>query len=165
MSDTPRIDALLAAHERVAHRIPDDATPIPRTGVAIVTCMDARIDPFREFGLEPGDAHVIRTAGATVTEDVLRSLVASQWALGTREVLIIGHTGCGMADLDEAALRQLILDGGSGMPPFAMQGFGDVEGNVRDGVSAVRGAWFLHPDTRVRGFVYDLATGGLGPVA
>lgn len=164
MSDTPRIDALLDAHERVAHRIPEDASPVPRTGVAIVTCMDARIDPFREFGLEPGDAHVIRTAGATVTEDVLRSLVASQWALGTREVLILGHTGCGMADLDEAALRVRIQGGGSGLPPFPMLGFRDVAGNVADGVAAVRGAWFLHPDTRVRGFVYDLDSGTLQPV-
>lgn len=161
---TPRIDALLEARSQVAQRLPSDVSPVPRTGVAIVTCMDARIDPYREFGLEPGDAHVIRTAGATVTEDVLRSLVASQWGLGTREVLVVGHTGCGMAMLTEDDLRRRIHEGGSGTPPFPMLTYRDAAENVRDGVAAIRGAWFLHPETAVCGVVYDLETGAFLPV-
>jgi carbonic anhydrase len=163
-SQTPRIDRLLESHQRVAYQLPDDAGPVPRTEVAIVTCMDARIDPFREFGLEPGDAHVIRTAGATVTEDVLRSLVASQWALGTREVLILGHSGCGMAGFDEAEFRRTQRETGADAPPFPMRGFEDMAENVRYGVAAVAGATFLHPDTAVRGVIYHLDSGSLEPV-
>ena len=161
---TPRIDALVEARSRVSHRVPSDVSPAPRTGIAIVTCMDARLDPYREFDLEVGDAHVIRTAGATVTEDVLRSLAASQWGLGTREILLVGHTGCGMSILDEDEIRRRIHEGGSGLPPFPMLTFGDVTENVREGIAAIRGAWFLHPETAVLGLVYDLTTGMLEPV-
>lgn len=164
-SQTPRIDRLLESHQRAAYRLPDGAGPVPRTEIAIVTCMDARIDPFREFGLEPGDAHVIRTAGATVTNDVLRSLVASQWALGTREVLVLGHSGCGMTNFDDDALHAAQRDAGTEPTPFPMRGFADVTTNVRNGVATVASCGFLHPDTAVRGMIYHLDSGTLEPVA
>ena len=113
----------------------------PALRVAIVTCMDCRINVFESLGLQPGEAHVIRNAGGAVTEDVIRSLAVSQRKLGTREVMVIHHTACGM------------------------QTFTDAEQDVRQSVERVRRSPFLSLTTEVRGFVADIVTGELVEVA
>ena len=129
-------DALLAAADDNAERF-DPADPgydlssgRPRSGVAVVTCMDARIDPVAAFDLEPGDAHVIRNGGGLVTDDVLRSLTLSQRALGTREVMIVQHTRCGLLGLVDATLLAEIEASAGVRPPFALGGFADLDASV-----------------------------------
>lgn len=153
------IDALLAnaaAHEAgfAAAR-----THIPATHVAIVTCMDCRIDVPRIFGLQVGDAHVLRNAGGLATDDMLRSLVLSQRLLQTREVILMHHSGCGMRGADEPALRAAIAAEVGEAPPYAFGSFADVDEAVRDAVVRVRGHRFLPHRDRVRGFVYEVDTG------
>ncbi len=127
--------------------------------VAIVTCMDARIDPVRIFGLGHGEAYVLRNAGGLVTDDVLRSLVLSQRRLGTREVLLMHHTGCGLLGTDEPALRAEIVADTGHAPPYGFGAFADVDAAVRAAITTVRGHAFLPHRDRVRGFVYDVQTG------
>jgi carbonic anhydrase len=141
-----------------------DLAPAPRLGVAIVTCMDARIDPARALGLEPGDAHVIRNAGGLVTDDVIRSLAISQHELGTREVLVIQHTRCGLLGLDDAELAQRLEAAAGSAPAWSGGGFDDLEASVRDGVARIRGCPFLPHRERVRGFVYEVETGAVREV-
>ncbi len=126
--------------------------------VAIVTCMDARIDPVRIFALADGDAYVLRNAGGLVTDDVLRSLVLSQRRLGTREVLLMHHTKCGLLGADEPALRDEIVAETGDAPPYAFGAFADVDEAVRTAIAAVRGHSFLPHRDRVRGCVYDVDT-------
>ena len=137
-----------------------DLPPAPAKQLAIVACMDARIDVYRILGLKPGDAHVIRNAGGSVTEDVLRSLVVSQHALGTREVLLIHHTECGMLELDENELKAQIEQKAGTAPPFDLESFPDLRENLRISVERLERSPFLHCDT-VRGFIYDVRTGRL----
>ena len=132
------IDAVLARAD-----VPATALPAPPAlGIAVVTCMDARIDPLAVLGLAAGDAHVIRNAGGVVTDDVIRSLALSQTGLGTREVLVAQHTGCGAH------------------PPDV-----DLEASVREAVRALREADGIPHRDRVRGAVIDLVSGGVRPVA
>jgi carbonic anhydrase len=123
--------------------------------------MDARIDPARALGIVPGDAHVLRNAGGLVTDDVIRSLSISQHALGTREVMVVQHTKCGMHGLDENDLA-LRIGAASGAPPSAnvhFGGFADLDTSVRASVARLRSsALLLHTD-RIRGFVYEVETG------
>jgi carbonic anhydrase len=131
----------------------------PRLKVAILTCMDARIDPARVLGLEPGDAHVIRNGGGLVTDDALRSLAISQHYLGTEEILVIQHTRCGMLGLDEEEFARRV-EGSTGIrPPWPAGGFSDLEASVRDGVRRIRASGFLADAENVRGFVYEVETG------
>ncbi len=128
----------------------------PARSLAVVTCMDARIDPLHVLELELGDAHVLRNAGAIVTHDMFRSLVISHHLLGTRRVMVIGHTDCGMLTFrDEEAQRRIHTD----MPLLA---FDDLEENIRQGVRMVRESPLL--DVDVTGHVYDVETGELLPV-
>lgn len=152
------IDELLA-HNR---NLPD--TPVgrreatPSRAVAIVTCMDARIDLGAALGLGAGEAHVLRNAGAAITEDVLRSLTLSQRRLGTREVMVIKHTDCGAQGLDEDDfIAELRHDAGA-TPEWAIGSFTDLDASVREAVGRVRSCPFLAHRDRVRGFVYDVAT-------
>jgi carbonic anhydrase len=139
------------------------AAPLER--LAVVTCMDARIDTFGVLGLRIGDAHVIRNAGGVVTDDVIRSLAISQRKLDTRYVILIAHTGCGLLSFtDDEFIAELAHD--TGQPPTWRPGtFPDPAQHVRHGMQQLRTSPFLRPDTEVRGFVFDLTTGAVDEVA
>ena len=126
--------------------------------------MDARLDVYGLLGLSPGDSHVIRNAGGVVTEDVLRSLAISQRLLGTREVLLVHHTGCGMLTFTDEEFQQVLADATGQRPAWAPRAFPDLEQDVRDGLAAVRADPFLVAVDAVRGFVYDVRTGGISAV-
>ena len=136
----------------------------PKLGVAIVTCMDARIDPVRMFGLSPGEAHVLRNAGGVVTDDVIRSLLLSQRFLGTRAVLVIHHTRCGVLGLSDDAVKAEIQAEIGMRPPFALEGFSDLDADVRQSVARIRQNPFLPHRGAVRGFVLDMDDGRLREV-
>jgi carbonic anhydrase len=133
------------------------ACPIQR--LAVVTCMDARIDPARLLGLEPGDAHVLRNAGGAITADVRRSLVISQRLLGTREIKIIRHTGCGMLGLDEALRDDLAAEVGEHVD-WQVHGFDDLEGDLLAALDELRADPFLLYTDQIQGFVYDVEKTG-----
>jgi len=133
----------------------------PRLGLAIVTCMDARIDPVRIFDLAPGDAHILRNAGGVVTEDVIRSLMLSQRHLGTRAILLIHHTRCGLHGLQESAVKAEIQTQTGIRPPFALEAFTDLDSDVRQSMARIRHSPFLPHRDQVRGFVLDVDDGSL----
>ncbi len=137
---------------------------IPAKHVAIVTCMDSRIDSFRIFGLDSGEAHILRNAGGLVTDDVLRSLVLSQRLLLTREVILMHHTNCGLHGTDEPALRAAIAAETGQAPPYAFGAFEDIDEAVRGAIARVRGHVFLPHRDNVRGFVYEVESGHLREV-
>src|SRR5579872_4929796 len=154
-------DELLQANNAYAAQFTKGALPVsPARKVAVVACMDARMDPARFLGLEEGDAHVIRNAGGRAA-DALRSLIISQQLLGTREIVVIHHTDCGMLTFTDEQLRAKVKDelGADTTMPFLA--FSDLEGSVRDDVAAIRTSPLLLPDVPVRGFIYDVKTGRL----
>ena len=137
----------------------------PSLHLAIVTCMDSRLDVFAALGLENGQAHVLRNAGGVITDDVIRSLAISQRRLGTREVVLVHHTDCGLQLITDDGFRAE-LQAATGMAPsFAIETFTDVEEDVRQSVARVRHSPFLPHRDRVRGFVYDVDTGEIREVA
>ena len=142
----------------------DLATP-PARKVAVLACMDARLDPARVLGLEEGDAHVIRNAGGVVTDDAIRSLVISQRLLGTEEIILIHHTGCGMLTFQDDAVKAAIEADTGIRPPFALEAFGDLEGDVRQSIARIKASPFLPATGSVRGFVYEVETGRLREVS
>ena len=159
-------DELLANAERYAASFNkgDLRTP-PRRPVAVVACMDARLRVCGLFGLEEGDAHVIRNAGGAVTDDVIRSLMLSQRLLGTREIVLIHHTDCGMLAFRDDELKEQIEADVGIRPPFALEAFADLDADVRQSIGRVRASPFLPHKDLVRGFVYDVKTGRLREVA
>ncbi|MGH3426549.1 MAG: beta-class carbonic anhydrase [Pseudonocardiaceae bacterium] len=136
----------------------------PSLSLALVTCMDARLDPAQLFGLKPGEAHVIRNAGGVVTDDVIRSLAVSQRRLGTTEVMLVHHTKCGMATFTDEDFWSELREATGLRPTWAVETFRDVESNVRLSVERVRRSPFLGDTTAVRGFVLDVDTGDLAEV-
>jgi carbonic anhydrase len=136
----------------------------PRKPVAIVACMDARLEPGRLLGLREGDAHVIRNAGGVVTDDVIRSLAISQRLLGTREIALIHHTDCGMLTFTDSELKDAILAETGIRPPFAMEAFPDLEGDVLQSIARLEASPFVPHKDRIRGFVFDVDTGALREV-
>ena len=141
----------------------DLASP-PAGQVAVVTCMDARIDPYAALGLDLGEAHVIRNAGGIVSEDAIRSLTISQRLLGTREIVVIHHTQCGMLAFRDAELRDQIERETGERPGFDMGCFSDLEGDVRDSLRRLRACPFLPHRDGIRGFVYEVESGRLREV-
>lgn len=137
---------------------------VPAMHVTVVTCMDSRIDTFRIFGLESGEAHILRNAGGLVTDDVLRSLVLSQRLLQTREIILMHHTDCGLHEADEPGLRASIAGEVGSEPPYAFGAFHDVDEAVRTALHRVRNHLFLPHRDDVRGFVYEVETGHLREV-
>jgi carbonic anhydrase len=136
----------------------------PARKVAVLACMDARLDPARVLGLEEGDAHVIRNAGGVVTDDALRSLAISQHELGTEEIVLLHHTKCGMQTFtDDEFAEKLERETGS-RPGWRAHAFADLEEDVRDSIAAIRESPFVPRTDRVRGFVYDVDTGRLREV-
>jgi carbonic anhydrase len=137
---------------------------IPARHIAVVGCMDGRLDLPAILGLHTGDAHVIRNAGGVATDDVIRSLVVSQRLLGTREVMLVHHTGCGMLTFRDDDLKaQIELETGV-RPPFALEAFSDLDADVRQSVNRIRLSPYLPYRDDVRGFVFDLRTGRLREV-
>ncbi|WP_308301415.1 carbonic anhydrase [Frankia sp. AiPa1] len=133
----------------------------PELGVAVVACMDARINVEALLGLAEGDAHILRNAGGVVTTDIVRSLAVSQNALGTREIILLHHTGCGMEMITDVGFRdQLERDTGV-RPEWSVQAFENVEEDVRLSLRILRSSPFLQATTSVRGFVYQVDTGAL----
>jgi carbonic anhydrase len=160
----PVIDDLLYEARLHAARFGGPRPVVPAKHLAIVACMDSRIDVFSLFGLDTGDAHVIRNAGGLVTNDVLRSLVLSQRVLGTRELILVHHTDCGLQKIREGEMEaQLEAEAGEA-PPYRFGAFEDVDLAVRRALARVREHVFLPHRDRVRGFVYDVQTGALREV-
>jgi carbonic anhydrase len=158
--DSP-VDDLLRSAERYARVFSAGELPVaPALRLAIVSCMDSRIDLFALLGLHLGEAHVIRNAGGLVTDDVLRSLTLSQSLLGTREIMVVQHTGCGLNG-DEEQLRARVAEATGRETPWPLGAFGDVEESVRRQLAILRSTPHLVGGGGARGFVYDVATGGL----
>jgi len=158
-------DRLLANNSAYAEAFASRPPATTERRVAVVACMDARLDVYRVLGLGDGEAHVIRNAGGVVTDDVLRSLTISQRKLQTTEVVLLHHTKCGMATFDDDEfVAELAAD--TGQPPtWAPGAFADTEQDVRESLAAVRACPFLPHTDAVRGFVYDVDTGALSEVA
>jgi carbonic anhydrase len=158
------LDDLLYEARLHAARFGGPRPVIPAKHLAIVTCMDSRIDVFDLFGLSVGDAHVIRNAGGLVTDDVLRSLVLSQRALGTREIVLVHHSDCGLQKIREDELQETLRAETGESPPYAFGAFDDVDAAVRRAVARVKEHRFLAHRDRTRGFVYEVETGTLREV-
>ena len=133
----------------------------PAMKLAVVTCMDSRINPFSLLNLREGDAHMIRNAGGVITDDVLRSLAISQRRLGTEEVMLIQHTDCGLQSITDDGFRAELEQATGTPPPFAIESFTDVDANVRQSILRIQRSPFLLHRDRVRGFVYDVDGGHL----
>ena len=158
---TPAIDDLVSNARAHEADFEGSRAVVPTRHVAIVTCMDSRIDIFRIFGLDSGEAHILRNAGGLATDDMLRSLVLSQRVLQTREVVLMHHTGCGLHGKDEAALRDDLVRDTGHAPPYEFGAFADIDQAVGAAIRRVRAHVFLPHRDRVRGFVYDVETGHL----
>ena len=158
------VDDLLRNAERHAAVFTAGDLPVPPAlGLAIVACMDSRIDLFALLGLHLGEAHVIRNAGGLVTDDALRSLSLSQSLLGTREIMVVQHTGCGLHG-DEERLRGRVAEATGAEPPWPLGAFEDVEASVRRQLEILAASPHLVAGDAARGFVYEVETGRLREV-
>ncbi|HUZ53963.1 MAG TPA: carbonic anhydrase [Streptosporangiaceae bacterium] len=158
-------DDLIANNQRYARSFRSGASGRPSRGVAVVACMDARMDVYALLGLAPGEAHVIRNAGGEITEDALRSLTISQHELGTTEVLLIHHSACGMQTFSNKEFKAGLQAETGLKPHWASLAFSDVDADVRKSVARVTACPFLRHTDAVRGFVYDVSTGLLREVS
>ena len=157
MTDT--IDELLANNRAYADALEPVHLPVqPRRHLAIVTCMDSRLDVFAALGLHDGEAHVLRNAGGVITNDVIRSLAISQRRLGTRDVMLVHHTDCGMQKVTDDGFRAELQESTGVAPAFAIESFTDVDADVRQSILRVRRSDFIPHRDAVRGFVYDVDT-------
>jgi carbonic anhydrase len=158
-------DELLQNNAAYAESFDKGDLPLPPAkGVAVVACMDARLNVYGMLGLEEGDAHVIRNAGGVITDDEIRSLAISQRLLGTREIILIHHTDCGMLTFSDDEVKQQIQDEVGVKPHFSLESFSDLEEDVRQSIRRIQASPFiLHTDS-VRGFIYEVETGRLREV-
>jgi carbonic anhydrase len=151
------IDALIENNQAFAAGLAERHLDVePQRRLAIVTCMDSRLDVFAALGLGDGEAHILRNAGGVITDDVIRSLAISQRRLGTREVMLIHHTDCGMQKITDDGFRAELQESTGIAPSFAIESFGDVDEDVRQSIRRVRSSPFLLYRDIVRGFVYDV---------
>jgi carbonic anhydrase len=158
-------DELLRNNERYANSFDKSDLPMPPAKqIAIVTCMDARLSPYVMLGLSEGDAHVIRNAGGVITDDEIRSLMISQRLLGTREVMLIHHTDCGMLTFSDEELREQIQQEVGIKPHFPLETFADLEEDVRQSIKRIEASPFIPHKDSVRGFIYEVETGHLREV-
>ncbi len=158
-------DELLRNAEEYADKFDRGDLPLPPAKrVAILACMDARLNPYGLLGLNEGDAHVIRNAGGVVTEDEIRSLAISQRLLGTEEIILIHHTDCGMLTFDDGEFRREIERETGLKPQWSAETFDDLEGDVRQSIARIKASPFIPRKENVRGFVYDVKTGRLREV-
>jgi carbonic anhydrase len=159
------IDELAENNRRFAASLPALHLDVrPRRRLAIVACMDSRLDVFAALGLNSGDAHVLRNAGGVITDDVIRSLAVSQRRLGTEAVMLIHHTDCGMQALTDDGFRAELQEATGVAPAFAIESFTDLDADVRQSILRVRRSEFVPHRDNVRGFVYDVDTHALREV-
>jgi carbonic anhydrase len=158
-------DELLDNAQRFAESFDQGELPMPPAKhVAVVACMDARLNPQATLGLGLGDAHVIRNAGGVVTDDVIRSLAISQRLLGTTEIILVHHTDCGMLTFRDDELKDQIAADTGIRPPFALEAFPDVDADVRQSIARIQASPFV-PHKTVRAFVYEVEKGTLREVS
>jgi len=159
-------DELLENAARYAGSFDRGDLPLPPAkGVAIVACMDARLNVYGLLGLSEGDAHVIRNAGGVITDDEIRSLAISQRLLGTREIVLIHHTDCGMLTFSDDDFRAQVQEDTGIKPEWAAEAFDDLEEDVRQSIARIKASPFIPRKESVRGFVYDVASGDLREVS
>jgi carbonic anhydrase len=158
-------DELLENARRYAADFDKGDLPLPPgRGIAIVACMDARLNPYGLLGLSEGDAHVIRNAGGVITADEIRSLAISQRLLGTREIVLIHHTDCGMLTFTDDEFRAQVLADTGIKPEWAAEAFSDLDTDVRQSIERIKASPFIPDKSSVRGFVYDVKSGKLNEV-
>ncbi len=157
-------DELLEHNTTYAAEYIADRPLAPKRHLAVVACMDSRLDTFAMLGLDIGDAHVIRNAGGVVTDDVIRSLTISQRKLGTREIVLIHHTDCGALTFTDDELRNELLDETGLKPTWSPESFKDLDADLRQSMARLERCPFLVDTTQVRGFVFDVHSGVLREV-
>ena len=158
-------DELLQNAEQYAERFDQGELPLPPAKrIAVLACMDARLNPYGLLGLSEGDAHVIRNAGGVVTDDEIRSLAISQRLLGTEEIILIHHTDCGMLTFSDDEFRRQVQTDTGIKPEWAAEAFDDLEEDVRQSIARIKSSPFIPRKDSVRGFVYDVKTGRLDEV-
>jgi len=159
-------DELLANNESYAASFSKGDLPVsPARKVAVVACMDARLNVYALLGLQEGDAHVIRNAGGVVTDDAIRSLTISQRLLGTEEIILIHHTGCGMLTFSDDEFKASIEQETGIKPEWAAEAFADLDDDVRQSINRIKASPFIPRKDSVRGFVYEVETGRLREVS
>jgi carbonic anhydrase len=158
-------DELLANNQRYADGFTGPLPMPPAKGLAVVACMDARLNLYAMLGLEEGQAHVIRNAGGVITDDEIRSLAISQRLLGTREIILIHHTDCGMLTFTDDDFKAAIQAETGIKPAWSAEAFSDLDADVRQSVARIKASPFIPHKDSVRGFVFDVATGKLNEVA
>lgn len=158
-------DDYLENNRKYAANFHGPLPPAPQGHVAIVACMDARIDVYKALGINEGEAHVIRNAGGVVTEEEIRSLAISQRVLGTKEIILIHHTDCGMLGFSDESFRSMMEQETGVSPMWQAQAFQDLEVDIRQSIDRIRQSPFIPNSSEVRGFVFDVATGLLNEVA
>ncbi|MEJ7831905.1 MAG: carbonic anhydrase [Nocardioides sp.] len=158
-------DQLLANNELYAADFNGPLPLPPSKHIAVVACMDARLNVYGALGLEEGESHVIRNAGGVITDDEIRSLAISQRLLGTQEIVLIHHTDCGMVTFDDTEFRDAVEADTGTRPPWASEAFPDEEQDVRDSIARITSSPFIPHTDQVRGFVFDVATGRLNEVS
>ena len=157
-------DELLANNARYAESFSGTLPLPPAKHVAVVACMDARLNVYGILGLAEGEAHVIRNAGGVITDDEIRSLVISQRLLGTEEIILIHHTDCGMLTFTDDEFKKSIQDDVGVKPPWSAEAFPDLDEDVRQSIARIKNSPFVPNKDSVRGFVFDVATGKLNEV-
>jgi carbonic anhydrase len=160
----PVTDEYLANNARYAQTFPGPLPLPPSRQVAVLACMDARLNVYALLGLADGEAHVIRNAGGVVTDDAIRSLAISQRLLGTREIILIHHTDCGMLTFTDDDFKRSIAEETGIKPAWAAESFADLDADVRQSIARIRASRFVPVQDSVRGFVFDVATGLLREV-
>ena len=159
-------DEVLAANQQYASKFDKGSLAMPPAKkLAILACMDARLVPSRVLGLQEGDAHVIRNAGGVVTDDAIRSLAISQRMLGTREIVLLHHTDCGMLTFSDDEFKRSLLDETGIKPAWAVEAFDDLDEDVRQSLARIQASPFIPHKGSVRGFVYDVHTGTVREVS
>ena len=159
-------DTFVANSEQYAARFDKGDLPMPPAShVAVVACMDARLNPYGILGLSEGDAHVIRNAGGVVTDDEIRSLAISQRLLGTEEIILIHHTDCGMLTFTDDEFKAAIEKDTGIRPTWAAEAFSDLDADVRQSIARIKASPFVPRKDSVRGFVYEVETGRLREVS
>jgi carbonic anhydrase len=159
-------DELLTNAEAYAASFTKGDLPLPPARkVAVLACMDARLNPYGVLGLSEGDAHVIRNAGGVVTDDEIRSLAISQRLLGTEEIILIHHTDCGMLTFTDDDFKRSIQNDVGIKPEWAVEAFPDLDEDVRQSIARIKASPFIPNKNSVRGFVYDVHTGALNEVS